>query len=133
VLQIEFMKLLTILFIVATTALVGCVLPTHKVSLSNTSEVYSGVLKFDSGYTGELSIPKGPEGESFSGRYVATDMSASAQAVGASATGQIDAQGVWAGRGSRGSTMHATVKVGRGGHGIGTAKHSNGKEYQISF
>ena len=111
-------------------AVVGCA-TRFPVTLSQSSEIYSGTLTFDSPYTGELSIPSGPGGESFVGRYVASDVSPGILAVGG--TGQIEARGVWAGRGSHGSSITAEVKVGRGGHGIGTAKHSNGKEFQISF
>lgn len=124
------MKLYTSLLTIVVVVLVGCATQ-FKVTLSRTAEVYSGTLTFDGPYTGELTIPKGPGEESFTGRYVATDMTAIARSAGA--TGQVDAQGVWTGRGSRGSTIAAEVKVGRGGHGIGTAKDSNGKEYQISF
>lgn len=124
------MKLPIIVFTFATAVLIGCATQ-HKVTLSNATEVYVGTLTFDSPYTGELSVPKGPNEESFSGHYVATDMSPGVFAVGG--TGQVEARGVWTGRGNRGSTLTAELKIGRGGHGIGTAKHSDGKEYQISF
>ncbi|SRR2546429_8286694 len=122
-----------LLFVVITSSLLAACAVTHKVTLSHTTEVYSGTLVFDGPYTGTLTIPKGPDGESFSGRYVATDMTSVAQGFGASSAGPIEATGVWVGQGSRGSTIQADVKVGRGGHGIGTAKHSNGKVYQVSF
>lgn len=124
------MKLPTMLWMFAVVAITGCATQ-YKVSLSSPTEVYVGTLTFDGPYTGELTIPKGPEGESFTGRYVATDMTTGALAVGG--TGQIDARGVWTGRGSRGTSLTAEVTLGRGGHGIGKAKDANGKEYQISF
>ena len=124
------MKSLTTLLMFAMVTITGCATQ-YKVSLSSPTEVYVGTLTFDGPYTGELTIPKGPEGESFAGRYVATDMTPQAFAVGG--TGQIDARGVWTGRGSRGTPLTAEVTVGRGGHGIGKAKDTNGKEYQISF
>ena len=128
------MKSYRALLTFAVAALVGCATHTQfKVTLSQTVEVYSGTLTFDGPYTGELTIPKGPGEESFTGRYVNTDMTPISISAGVSASGQLDAKGVWTGRGSRGSTIVAEVKVGRGGHGIGTAKDSNGKEYQISF
>ncbi|MGH7952533.1 MAG: hypothetical protein ACREFE_11535 [Limisphaerales bacterium] len=124
------MKLSKILPLIATIILVGCATK-YPVTLSRTTEVYSGILKFDGPYTGTLTIPKGPKGESFTGRYVATDMSPNTFAVGGS--GQIEAHGVWTGRGDHGSLITADVKVGREGHGIGIAKDTNGNEYQISF
>lgn len=123
-------KSLHIALLILLVGLVGCAVK-HKVTLSRATEIYSGTLTFDGPYTGKLVIPKGPNGESFAGRYVAKDTSPGVPSVGG--TGQIEAQGVWTGQGSNGSSMSAEVKVGRGGHGIGTAKHSNGKEYQISF
>jgi hypothetical protein len=124
------MRLHSILLTFVFVALVGCATQ-FKVTLSEAINVYSGILTFDGPYTGDLAIPKGPGGEAFTGRYVATDMTPGVLSVGG--TGQVEARGVWTGRGSRGSTLTAELKVGRGGHGIGTAKDSNGKEYQISF
>lgn len=118
--------------VLASLAMVGCVTyPTFTVTISRTAEIYTGTLIFDGQYTGELTIQEGPGGESFSGRYVAMDNTPGVASVGGS--GQVEAKGLWTGKGNRGSTIIAELKVGRGGHGIGTAKHANGKEFQISF
>jgi hypothetical protein len=119
-----------IIAVPAMIVMVGCITP-FKVTLSQQTRVYSGTLNFDSPYTGDLSIPEGPDGESFSGRYVATDTTPAVSSVGGS--GQIEAHGVWTGIGSKGSTIIAELKLGRGGHGVGVAKHSNGEQFQISF
>ncbi len=124
------MRLHLVLLSVAVAALAGCATP-YKVTLSRPPEVYVGTLTFDTPYTGELSIPKGPGGESFKGYYVAGDMASGARVTGG--TSLKDELGFWTGEGTRGSSLSAEITVGRGRHGIGTATDWNGKEYTISF
>ena len=88
------MKPRAILSMFAVVALIGCATQ-FKVTLSHTTEIYAGTLTFDGPYTGELAIPNGPDGESFIGHYVATDLTPGVIAVGG--TGQIEARGVWMG------------------------------------
>lgn len=114
----------------------------HEVTLSNPrGEVYAGKLRFQGGYTGTLTVPRGPAGESFTGRYVCVDRTAVGSVVGiapgatlaGSRSGEVQASGQWIGQGTKGSTLTAQVVVGRGGHGIGEATHSNGQKYRIAF
>jgi hypothetical protein len=103
---------------------------------------YVGRLDYSDGLSGVLTVEDGPNGESFSGEYVVDRTTVNQSqgklvipgntvpAIGASA-GNVDASGFWYAMGDKDSIMLCTLAVGRQGHGYGTCKHSNGKEYKI--
>jgi hypothetical protein len=131
---------------------VGCVrYPPKTISLQAADGVvYFGELEYVDGYSGILTIERGPEGASYSGRFVVVDFTAkstqsggvvvpvpgSVPAVGstsATSSGEVNAFGSWHAVGSNGASMSCELRMGRGGHGVGTCKHSNGREYKISL
>ena len=139
----------TILLLITLALLGGCALK-REVSLVGHNQAYRGMIRYDSGYSGILTIKQGPGGESFSGIYSVVDHTPVARSAGqiivpqmgqipafgqtgASATGHVEATGYWHGVGSQGSTLNGEIDVGSGGHGHGVCQHSNGTEYQIIF
>ena len=108
---------------------------------------YVGRLDYSDGFSGVLSIEKGPLGENFTGRYTVIDRTAVGNSQGtlvipgnpipaigvsgSSSSSNVDASGYWYAVGDKGSTMQCNLAVGRQGHGQGTCKHSNGNVYQI--
>jgi hypothetical protein len=121
-------------------------IPPRPVSLVGPGgEVYAGKLNYRDGWSGILTVPVGPNGESYKGLFVVVDRTATSQSLGTvvgggvvgsasgSSSASIDAIGTWHARGNRGSTMACTLQVGRFGHGTGTCQHSDGARYDISL
>jgi hypothetical protein len=109
---------------------------------------YTGEVVYKSGYSGIITIKHGPDNEKFTGEFVVIDRTATAQqkgtvmiplkgqipAMGTAegvASGAIDAFSIWLAVGNRGSRMECKLQIGRGGHGHGLCKHSDGNEYEI--
>jgi len=95
-----------------------------------------------------LSIENGPDAEAFTGRFVVVDKTSTQTSQGtlvvpqttvmpalgvanSSSSGNVDAQGFWYGTGNKGSLLNCILQMGRGGHGRGNCKHSQGLEYEI--
>jgi hypothetical protein len=109
---------------------------------------FVGKLEYDGSYSGTLSLQNGPDDEAFTGRFVVVDKTATQTSQGtlvvpqptvmpalgvanSSSSGNIDAQGFWFGTGNKGSLLNCILQMGRGGHGRGNCKHSNGLDYEI--
>ena len=125
------MKRLVSLLLLVGLFCVGC--QHYPVTLSRSTEVFHGSLMMDSESSGVIELPNGPDGESFTGRYTANVSKNAPGLVAAAGSPNAEPTGIWVGRGTRGSTLRAEIKLGHQGHGIGTAKHSNGKEFEIAF
>ena len=139
-------KLLAIGSLLMATA---CGIPSKVVSLQETTgAIFLGELVYSDGYSGVITVKNGPQGESFSGRFVVVDKSSvtttqgtissyglapSFGTVGLTSSSQIDASGVWHAVGNLGSSMSCDLQIGRGGHGSGICKHTNGTAYRISL
>lgn len=111
---------------------------------------YLGAIDYKDGYSGVLTISEGPGGESFSGKFVVVDHTSVSTKQGSiivpqndklpavggaaqSSSGEIKADGYWHGVGNKGTTIEGTMTIGRGGHGYGICKDSNGYSYKIMF
>ena len=111
---------------------------------------YSGAIKYKDGYSGVLTIPNGPNNESFSGNFVVVDQTSihkkqgsivvsqnnQMPAVGGitqSSSGEVNATGYWYGVGNKGTKIEGTMTIGVGGHGFGICKDSDGNSYKILF
>lgn len=136
-------------------ALAGCVtvsIPSKSVLLvPESGKPYEGRLDYSGPYAGTISVLAGPDGESFTGRFIVVDRTskqasmasvtvpnpvAAAPATGigvSSSAGPVDATGFWYAAGDKGSTMQCELAMGMGGHGQGTCKHSGGKAYQLAL
>lgn len=149
------MKIKTISLFVLSLLITGCAIASQTVTLiGNDKDQYIGRLDYDGPYcisacySGILNIEIGPNGEKFTGRFVIVDRTATSRmqgalvvpqgnqlpavgSVGSTSSGSIDASGFWYASGDKGSTMECVLQIGRGNHGHGTCKHSNGREYQI--
>jgi hypothetical protein len=144
----EMGRLLTLaLLYAAMSALAGCA-ATRAVALSDASMDYVGVLTYDGPFSGVIVVENGPGGERFEGRFIVVDRTATTQVRSATvlpssdgvagvsgATGMasagINAEGFWNARGTKGSRMECRLRVGRGGHGQGLCKLSDGKSLSI--
>lgn len=122
-----------------------------EVSLIQSNGIqYTGVIKYSDGYSGTLSIVKGPNGESFTGKFVVVDQTSTKTKKGSiivpqnnqipavggiteSSSGDINAIGYWYGTGNKGTKIEGTMRIGIGGHGHGTCRDSNGNIYKIIF
>lgn len=118
--------------------------------ISTEGAQYSGVIKYKDGYSGVLTIPTGPNGESFSGNFVVVDQTSISKEQGSivvpqnnqipavggitkSSYGEINATGYWSGIGDKGTNIEGTIAIGVGGHGYGLCRDSNGESYKIMF
>lgn len=128
--------------------LASCIPPKPVTLVGDTGEQFTGQVSYDGPFSGTLTIENGPGGEQFSGRFVVVDRTATQQsqgtvvvpqgtsvpAIGIStnvSTGGIDASGHWYAVGNKGARMECNLSIGRGGHGHGVCKHTNGKSYRI--
>lgn len=143
------MKIKTISLFVLSLLITGCAIASKTVTLiGNDKEQYIGRVDYDGPYSGILNIEVGPNGEKFTGRFVVVDRTTTSRmqgalvvpqgnqlpavgSVGSTSSGGIDASGFWYASGDKGSTMECVLQIGIGGHGHGTCKHSNGREYRI--
>jgi len=145
------MRIAAILLVLVSATLVGCIhhwnVKLEQVRLAGQAEVYNGTLAIDLlGRTGELSIPKGPKGESFKGPYRVSSQVDPGQTVEIETNNEAGIKttikmttgaGVvafWDGRGNMGSTITARLIIPDLGlfFGMsGTAKDSDGTEYNI--
>ena len=137
------------LVVLLSITLVGCALPSKVVTLvGKEGNQFVGNLDYDGPYSGILTVEKGPNDEKFSGRFTVVDRTSVQRhqgsivvpqgnqlpaigVAGGSSSGEVDATGFWYAIGDKGSRMDCELIVGRGGHGYGVCKHSNGIEYKI--
>ena len=151
------MKIKIILLFVLSLLIVGCALgrplPSSKTVtlIGNDKEHYTGRIDYPTyEYNGILTIEVGPNGEKYTGPYVIVDRTATSStqgkiiipawnqlpavgSMGSTSSGIINASGFWYATGDKGSTMECVLEAGMGGHGHGTCKNSNGREYKILF
>jgi hypothetical protein len=130
----------------------GAMIPNSPVSMvGQDGTQYSGEIDYDDGYTGTLTIQSGPNGESFSGRFVVVDHTSTSMQGGGflaqdngmiipsaglltgSSSGQVIATGHWHGIGSAGTQLTGEMVVGREGHGHGNCYDGHGNTYKIMF
>ncbi len=129
---------------------VGCVTYAQKIVtlVENNGKQFKVIINYDGPYTGELVVEEGPDNERFVGRFTVVDRTStqvtrgnivvpksnqlpSLGSVESSSGGKVEAEGFWFGTGNKGSTMQCHLTIGRGGHGYGDCKHSNGSEFKI--
>jgi len=135
-------------------------LQTSITMMGNDKDVYNGRIDhycirniFGAGCDrskGILTIENGPNGEKFTGNFIVVDRTGWSSTQGAimvpignqppafgtvqsQSSGQYDATSYWYATGSKGSTMKCEMKAGRGTHGQGICKHSNGNEYEMVY
>ncbi len=113
-------------------------------------EVRTGALNYDTPYTGVLLFKGQQDQESFSGRYTVVDKTAVKRSSGtivvpsstsvpgigtASSTEnkEIQAEGFWAAKGDKGTSIRCTLKIGLQGHGNGTCTTNTGESYEITL
>tara|TARA_R100000656_G_C3882815_1_gene114827 strand:- start:23 stop:463 length:441 start_codon:yes stop_codon:yes gene_type:complete len=139
-----------ILIIALTIFAVGCAtaIPNRTVTLLGSGgELYQGVLAYDGPYSGTLTFNEGPQGESFSGRYIVVDKTSMKRSSGdliapsngtipvigtasSSESGEVSAEGVYIAK-SKSGHIKCEISVGAQGHGKGTCAHSSGSTYDI--
>ncbi len=143
----------TIILLLLTQFLYSCaaVINDKDVTLiRNDSKQYTGSIKYSDPYSGILSINNGPKGESFSGKFVVIDQTATSTSNGTivvpnnsqipavggitkSSSGVIKATGYWFGKSNKGTKIEGRMQIEIGGHGHGTCKDSDGNTYEIIF
>jgi hypothetical protein len=127
------------------------IIPEKDVILINLDGTqYIGIIKYNDNYSGNLTIFKGPNGESLSGKFVVVDQTSINRKQGSivipqnnqiptvggitqSSSGEINATGYWYGIGDKGTKIEGTMTIGVGGHGSGSCKDSKGNLYKILF
>lgn len=138
--------------LIVSVGLVACatgeIPPKAVMLIQDGARPFEGTLSYTGPYSGSISIPRGPNDESFTGRFVVVDRTskeASSSSISggglapingvavSSAAGRVDASGFWYATGSNGSTLQCELRMGLGGHGQGTCTHSAGAKYQIAL